>query len=188
MKIITLTEKQAKFTFYAIRERLAFQELAKHKGYMTHMLSDESGYDKWDVIYSDANTRNIAELKVRKHSSTDFNGKWILERSKYEALTTSIEGRIVEFIRLKPTFIIFFYDCIAIFDMSKIDPTSFKTERLRASSVSGEEEAVDKEVTYMDIKTAEVIPYSLDFDKLSYNAKIVMKYKYPNNSKHVINI
>jgi hypothetical protein len=189
MKIKKLTPKQAKYTYYSIRERLAFNELAKHMGYMVHEVSDENGFDSWDAIYtSDKQLRCVCELKVRKHYSTDFDGRFILEKTKYDALKNNLLGRLISHIQLKPMFVMFLFDGIYIWDLDKVNPDSFGMDTLRASSVGGDMTAKDKEITLLNIKDAIKIEYVLDYDKLSFNAKTVFKYMFPSNSKDILNI
>jgi len=191
-KIKTLRQKDVAYIYYGIRERLAFQELENHMNYQAHMTTDEESNDSWDVIYSDHNSRCIGELKVRKHYSTETlggrTGEWILEKTKYDALTNSIEGRIVSHIALKPRFIVFFYDCIMIWDLTKIKPSDFIVDKLKNKSVNGEEEYVDKEVVYLKVTDGQKIDFILDYDKLSFNAKTIFKYHYPKNKKDILNI
>lgn len=189
-KIQTLSPTKSKFVFYSIRERLAIYELAKHMNYNLHEVSDHDGFDRYDVIYTnDKQLRCVAEVKLRRHYSTEFLEKgWIFEKKKYDALTSNEVGLLLTHLKLKPLYILFLYDCIAIWDVAKIDRNSFKTEVLRHESVGDEDNLVDKEITHLHIKDATIINYELDFNKLSYNTQIVFGALYPNNKKDVINL
>lgn len=189
MEIKKIDSSKSKFIFYGIRERLAWTELETIMGYTTTNISDEDGFESWDVIYDDKGQRNIAEVKIRKRFSTDFGGeRWILEKTKYDAAMKSLQGEVAKKLHLNTKFIVFFYDCIAIWDLSKIKLTDFFVESLRASSVDGNDDKRDKEITYLKITDAQVIDYQLDFNKLSYNAATVFKYRYPQNKKDILNI
>ena len=185
-QIRTLSPKDAKFIYYSIRERLAFQELAKHMNYNLHYMSDHEGYESWDVIYTDKH-RSIAEIKVRKHNSTAFDG-WVFEKRKLTALTTNTQGRLIEHIPNQPVYVLFLFDGVYIWDVNKMNPEDFKSDRLRKESVNDDMGAVDKDVIYLSLKDAQKIDYVLDYDKLGTHAKIVFKAEYPNNNNDVINL
>ena len=187
-QIKKLNKKQSKFVLASIKERLAFYELTAHMNYGLHYVSDQEGYESYDAIFTnESQIRCIGEIKVRKHNSSDYATEWILEKIKYDALTDSIEGRLLPHLKLKPVYICFFYDCVAIWDLNKVNPNSFFWGKFKETSVDGNEELKDKEVCYLDIKDAQIINYILDFDKVSFQAKGIFKFQYPLNSKDILN-
>lgn len=187
-QITTLQPDRAKFIFYSMRERLAIQELVKHMNYNLHFLSDHDKYDSYDAIYTnEKQIRCVSEVKIRKHFSTDFEG-WILEKRKFDALTNNQVGLLLANLALKPIYILFLYDMVAIWDLSNIKPEDFKTQVLKHQSVNGNENLIDKEITHLYLKDAQIINYILDYDKLNLYTKVVFKNQYPNNSRDVTNL
>lgn len=189
-KITTLTSEKSKFVFYSLRERLAIYELAKHLKWNLHEVSDHDGFDRYDVIYTNEKSlRCVGEVKIRRHYSTEFQDKgWVFEKKKYDQLINNEVGLLISHLKLRPIYILFLYDKIAIWDVSKINPNDFKSEVLRHESVGGEDNLVDKDVIYLHLKDATIIDYELDYNKLSYNTQIVFGALYPNNKKDVINL
>lgn len=180
MKVKQLNEDDARMTYYSIRERLAAIELAKELNLDITNMSDEEGKESWDIIYNKDNMTNIAEIKVRKRFSTDFDGKkWIFEKIKYDALIKLINSKEGIAFNLQPKFIIFFFDKVAIFDVNQIKEENFFIEELRASSVNGYQNKKPKQITHLDLANANIIDYQLDYDKLNINAKNIFKYRYP---------
>lgn len=185
MKIITLPNDQAKFIYYNIRERqAAFQlpeadELIK----ITHV-SPDTGFTSWDCVLTSGSTTAVAELKVRKKFSDSFDD-FIFEKIKYDELIKCTNTDKAKRNGVKPFFIVFFFDCIAVWDISSLSEKDFKQEVLRATSVNGNEDKKEKTVTYLKLSDAHIIKYQLDYDKLNLNAKTVFKYKYPNNKLNI---
>lgn len=185
MKIKTLSENQAMFTFYNIRERQAANQLqeADELIRITH-ISDEESYTSWDVVLTSGATIAVAELKVRKKFSDSFDD-FIFEKIKYDELkkcTSTDKGKRN---KVKPFFITFFFDCIAVWDITNLKDDDFKPEVLRSTSVNGNKDKKEKLVTYLKLEDAHIINYQLDYDKLNLNAKTIFKYKYPNNKLNI---
>ena len=190
-KIETLTANNAKFRYYNIRERKAFEELSEALGWRISEFSPIDRHESWDCIYSDEKNRCLGEIKVRKRFSHETPGGkrgWIFEKTKYDELMNSHIGRLIAHIRLKTVFIVFFFDCVAIWDVSKLKDSDFAPEWLKERSVDGTESYRNKDVTFLQLEDAKIIKYVLDFDKLAFSSKEVFKFLYPNNKIDVINI
>jgi len=185
MKITTLQEDQAKFTFYNIRERLAANQLmeADQLITITHT-SDEEAFTSWDVCLNSGSTKAVCEIKVRKLFTDSFQD-FILEKHKYDALIEVCNRPKAKENNLQPLYINFFFDKIAVWNISKLKESDFVSVELRATSVDGCEDTKDKMVTYLKIEDAHIINYELDYNKLNVNAKTIFKYKYPNNKLNI---
>ncbi len=183
MKIKTLKDKeQSTYVWYSIRERLAFQSLCDHTGYLLTNVSDEEGYDSWDVIYKNGLNHIMGEIKVRKRFSDQFDGqRWIFEKKKFDEMKKIADGVEARRACLQPKFIVFFFDKIAIWNVEDIKEEDFFLEDLKANSVTGSEARRDKMITHLSLANAEIIDFKLDYDELKINAKQVFKYRYPNN-------
>lgn len=189
MKIKRLNENQSKFVYYSIRERLAAIELCDYMGWNLSEMTDDDSYENYDIIYQ-ASGSTVAEVKIRRIASTKYPEDLILEKIKYDGINKAAQltSNIISQLKVKQRFIVFFTDCVAIWDVSKISENSFFTSHLRASSVSGYEETVDKIITHLSLKEAEIINYKLDYTKIDYNAKVVFKSKYPHNMSQILNV
>lgn len=182
----TLQDNQVKFVYYSIRERLAFQDLAKMIKLNVSEISDEDGYESWDVIFRTHKGQScVSEIKVRRRASTEFD-TWIFEKAKFDGLNQVVAR--AGGLKIKPVFIVFFTDCTLIWDVSEIKKDDFNTSVLRASSVDGNDTLTDKEVVYLKPSDATRIEYQVDMDKLNINAKTVFKFKYMNNNINLINL
>lgn len=188
-QIKRLTENQAKFSYYSIRERLATIELCDFMNWTLMEMTDDDTFEKWDVMYRASGT-TLAEVKIRRIDSKKYEKDLILEKTKYDGLqkAAGLISNIVSQLKIRQHFIVFFTDCVAIWDLTKVDPNSFFIDHLRASSVSGYETTIDKMITHLSLDNAQIINYKLDYAKIDYNAKIVFKYKYPHNTSDIINI
>jgi len=187
MKIIKLNEKEAQFAYYGIRERLAAQQLmeADQLITITHQSPIES-FTSWDVVLSSGFTKAVTEIKVRKKFSDSFSDI-IFEKTKYDELTQVVKGTKAKDNNLQPLFITFFFDMVAVWNVSNLKEEDFKLEWLKASSVDGNQTKKQKMVTRLKIKDAHIINYKLDYDQLTLDAKLIFKYKYPTTTLTINN-
>ena len=179
MKVIKLNDKEAQFAYYGIRERLAAHQLmdADNLITITHQSPIES-FTKWDVCLNSGSTKAIVEVKVRKKFSDTFSDI-IFEKTKFDELTEVCSGPKAIENKLQPFFITFFFDKVAVWDVSKIKVEDFKLEWLKASSVDGNQQKKQKMVSRLNIKDAHIINYQLDYEQLTIDAKQIFKYNYP---------
>ena len=184
-KIETLTPNTAKFRYYNIRERKAFEELSEAMGYRISEFSPIDRHESWDVIFSDEKNRCLGEIKVRKRFSHETPGGkkgWIFEKTKYDELMNSHIGRLIAHVRLKTVFIVFFFDCVAIWNVADIKESDFAPEWLKCTSVDGREEYKFKDVVFLQLEDAKIIDYKLDYTNLATSSREIFKFLYPNNN------
>ncbi len=185
-----LDRDKARITFYSIRERMAWHQLAKLMSYDTVSISEDDGNDSWDVIYDNHGKRTLAEIKVRKKLHTyrgPDNLGFIFEKKKFIELKQS-QILVAKRLNLNIYFIVFFIDKVCIWDIDKIKEQDFVKKMYKKTSVTGNDEIVEKEVTYLEIKDAEIIDYQLDFIKLNAGAREVFLYRYPKNNKDILDL
>lgn len=188
MKIETPTVEKAKMAYYTIKERLAAVELGKKLQFNLIEFSDIIGpdsYQSWDIIYKYYGS-NIAEIKLRKHFSTDFKD-WYMEKTKYDELMKlkqiKLEGALVK----KAKYILFLFDGTYIFDMDDINPDTYYMRELREKTVNGSYKTVPKLIYDLDLTKAEKVDYILNFDMNSVEARNCFKIQFPHNINDILN-
>ena len=184
MKIQTCTENDARFIYYSIRERLAAYEIAPLLGWDITNVSEEEGSASWDLIYSAGTEFNIGEIKLRKQNLHEFDEAeypgLIFEKKKYDALMTLSQSPKGIETNIQPKFILVLKDCIAIYDVNKVQPTDFKMVNLRSKSVNGSDAREMKNVTYLQPEEFTIINHIVNTDNISIRARIIFEYRYPN--------
>ena len=183
-----LSEREARRAYFGMRERFAGIEMCKHMNWNITGFSDELGFEPWDINFigtgPDAGM-NVCEIKVREHYSSDFPD-WILEKRKWEDIANI--SNIVSSLRTKRKYVHILYDMIVVWDLDKVKKEDFIIEYLASETIYGTNNKKDKEVAKLLIEKGMIIDYKLDYTKLASDAKAAFTWRYPHNTKDIINI
>lgn len=180
-----MNQNKANFTYFNIRSNQAAIDFSRHRGYTISYLADELKYDSKDAIWFNPsiNQREIIEIKIRNHYSTDFDGNFILEYRKWSELIAEAD-RQAELGEQLPSavYILFLKDCTLKWNMNDVQEEDFFEEEFAENSATDNlSKKKLKKVCYVKTKTAARCNYIINYDELKNKSRIVFEYKFPND-------
>ncbi len=146
---------------------------------ITHV-SKVEGSESWDVIYLSADTKYIAEVKVRdkKLKSWDHEG-WILEEYKYNKLKWLQEKAKAKGNTTSIVYVNIFQDAVVIWNLDNIIPQFFNRDS-KAMTTERQGRKI-KSVAYLKSTEGTIYNSSSSPAKKMQDAKKIFYFLFPGN-------